>query len=170
MKIHTEPLKPLHYYHVYNRGINGCLIFSRKENYAYFLQKYAFYISPVATTYAYCLLGNHFHLLIAVRSEPEIMDFFMRRKTDETGKPYTPVPHTPSAGKVVSGQFAHLFNAYAQAFNKETKRSGGLFETPFRRKPVESSRYLNQVIAYIHQNPQKHRLVANFVDYPHSSY
>ena len=43
-------------------------------------------------------------------------------------------------------------------------------ERPFRRKPVESSAYFLNLIAYIHQNPQKHGIVDRFEDWPWSSY
>jgi putative transposase len=46
------------YYHIYNRGINGENIFRNEENYFFFLEKWAQYVSPVADTYAYCLLKN----------------------------------------------------------------------------------------------------------------
>ncbi len=72
MKSHVSLLQPDSYYHIYNRGINGCAIFSRQEHYNYFLKRYAQYINPIAKTYPYCLLGNHFHFLIATRSEIEL--------------------------------------------------------------------------------------------------
>ena len=58
------PLVPGQYYHIYNRGINGEVIFREERNYPYFLQLYAKYITPIAETYAYCLLSNHFHFLL----------------------------------------------------------------------------------------------------------
>ena len=58
----TLPIQPETFYHIYNRGINGETIFKREENYAYFLLKYDQCVSPIAQTYAYCLLNNHFSL------------------------------------------------------------------------------------------------------------
>ena len=60
------------YYHIYNRGVNRDNIFIEERNYEYFMQLYAKYIEPVAATYAYCLLKNHFHVLIRVKPEQEI--------------------------------------------------------------------------------------------------
>lgn len=54
------PLFPGHYYHIYNRGNNGEDIFLEARNYDYFLNLYQKYISPIAETFAYCLLKNHF--------------------------------------------------------------------------------------------------------------
>jgi putative transposase len=58
------------FYHIYNRGNNRENIFREERNYAYFLQLYTRHIAPIAETYAYCLLKNHFHLLIRVKDAP----------------------------------------------------------------------------------------------------
>ncbi len=56
-------------YHIWNRGVNHSTIFHGDDNYRYFLKLYVHHIEPVAETYAYCLLPNHFHLLIHTRNE-----------------------------------------------------------------------------------------------------
>ncbi len=60
------------YYHIYNRGTNRENIFREERNYEYFLKLYIKHIEPVAETFAYCLLRNHFHVLVRVKSEEEI--------------------------------------------------------------------------------------------------
>ncbi len=67
MKQYEVPLETGKYYHIYNRGINGTNLFFEERNYLFFLEKYSFYMSKVLETYAYCLLGNHFHLLVKVK-------------------------------------------------------------------------------------------------------
>ena len=69
-----------------------------------------------------------------------------------------------------SSQFSHLFNSYAQAFNKQHKRHGSLFESPFKRKYVDSDQYFQEVVSYIHNNPVHHGFTDNATDYPWSSY
>jgi putative transposase len=66
------PLEYGSFYHIYNRGINGCKVFSETDNYLCFLDLYQKYINPVANTYAWVLMKNHFHLLIKVKKENEI--------------------------------------------------------------------------------------------------
>jgi len=63
----TEPLNFGKFYHIYNRGINSCDLFHENTNYEYFLGLYEKYISPVADTYAWVLMKNHFHLLVKIR-------------------------------------------------------------------------------------------------------
>ena len=136
-------------YHIYNRGNNGENLFRSPENYRYFLQLYNQHIYPVADTYAYCLLPNHFHFMARIKEAEEII--------------VQPV-------KEPSQYFSNWFNAYTRAFNPRYKRTGALFERPFGRKPVTSARYFYTLIAYIHRNPQKHGFVADFRDWPYSSY
>ena len=66
-----SPLVPGVFYHIYNRGTNRENIFVEERNYGYFLQLYAKHIEPVAKTYAYSLLKNHFHVLARIREEFE---------------------------------------------------------------------------------------------------
>ena len=46
-------------------------IFYEERNYQYFLKLYARYIEPVADTYAYCLLSNHFHFSLYIKTKEE---------------------------------------------------------------------------------------------------
>lgn len=137
------PLHEEQFYHVYNRGNGGERLFREGRNYAYFLRLYARYVEPVAETFAYCLLSNHFHLLVRIRPEP---------------------PSDPSRA------FANFFSTYTKAFNRAYDRTGSLFQKPFRRVRVDDDRYLSHLVVYIHRNPQQHGLVADFRTWPHSSY
>jgi len=69
-------LEPGRYYHIFNRGIDGTNIFLEERNYAYFLNLYAKHIEPVAETFAYCLMRNHFHLLARIKPfvDPETFE------------------------------------------------------------------------------------------------
>jgi hypothetical protein len=61
------------YYHIYNRGTNGENIFIQERNYEYFLKLYEKHISSIADTFAYCMLRNHFHIAVRIKSEEEIL-------------------------------------------------------------------------------------------------
>ncbi len=162
MKKNTEPLQPNSFYHIYNRGINSEDIFKEHQNYRYFLEKYAKYIEPIAKTYAYCLLKNHFHVAIHTKTAEEMLDFYAVKNQVKTKK--------LSASDIISKQFSHFFNSYAQSINKSHNRTGGLFEEPFLRIYVENDEYLKALIVYIHRNPQNHGFVDDFKIYRHSSY
>src|SRR6476620_11518170 len=65
------PLYPDSYYHIYNRGNNGDNLFYKKENYFHFLKKFNHYLDHYLDTFAYCLLPNHFHLLVRIKDFKE---------------------------------------------------------------------------------------------------
>lgn len=158
----TKPVEYDAYYHIYNRGINGADIFRREDDYLRFLRLYDEYIVHIADTFAWCLMKNHFHLLVRILAEDEIQ--YMKPKEGDKRiypekKKYNP-----------SRQFAHLFDAYAKAFNFRYERTGALFETPFRRIKITDEQYFKQVVFYIHNNPVKHGFVENLIDYPWTSY
>lgn len=174
MKTNILHLHPDSFYHIYNRGINGENLFKEERNYAYFLEKYDKYVSPIADTYAYCLLKNHFHFLIKTKSEEVIGTL---RKASLQAKPSFEQTKTSfdsfevvDTSKIISNAFASLFKSYAQAINKAHHRTGALFEEPFRRIEVKSEGYFSMLIHYIHFNPQKHGFVSDYRDYPHSSF
>tara|TARA_B110000091_G_C13777651_1_gene459589 strand:+ start:321 stop:923 length:603 start_codon:yes stop_codon:yes gene_type:complete len=151
-----ETIQLANFYHIYNRGINGENLFYSCENYRYFLKLYKKYINPVAETFAWCLLKNHFHVLVKIKTEAEICSFFSIEKEKALKKP--------------SQQFSNLFNTYVQAINKQNNRHGSLLETPFRRKHIANETYLKNLILYIHNNPIQHNFVKKLDDYPWSSY
>jgi len=69
----SVPLKYGNYYHVYHRGNNREDIFFEDRNCRHFLKLYIKHIVPVADTYAYCLLKNHFHALIRIKQTSEVL-------------------------------------------------------------------------------------------------
>lgn len=126
----------------------------------YFLKRCDEYLSEYIDTYAYCLLGNHFHLLVLIKD----LTAFQKLLNLQTHKKPT------TAHDAVSHQFQKFFQSYAMAFNKQQNRIGTLFQTPFKRVLVENHKYVENVITYIHKNPQYHGLVDDFRDWEWSSY
>ena len=173
-----SPLEQGVTYHIYNRGINGENVFVEDRNYRFFLERYARYIEPVAFTYAYCLLKNHFHLLIRTKTPEEQRQTLKVSMGASANSEVSAVSGSFGAGsspqtfRVLepSQQFANLFNSYAKAFNKTYGRTGSLFEHPFHRIAVTTDAYFARLITYVHQNPQLHGFVDDFRDWPFSSY
>lgn len=144
------------YYHIYNRGNNKEKLFLIDDNYRFFLVNFATYVLPVADVYAYCLLPNHFHFLIKIKSEEEIISL---------GKDI--ISKTPWA---ISDQFRKLFISYTMAFNKQQSRHGNLFHRQFKRIEVDRNDYLIYLVHYIHRNPIHHGLCKNYIEWDYSSY
>ena len=137
------------FYHVYNRGNNAEDIFVEERNYTLFLEMIKKYLLQVSDIYAYCLMKNHFHLLLKIKEPREIADEKMRAK-----------PHLA---------FAYMFNAYAKKYNKTYNRKGSLFQEHLKKEKITSENYLKQAVCYIHLNPIKHGF-SDRLEYPHSSY
>ena len=130
------------YYHVYNRGVNRQQIFSDKDNYDFLLRRIRQFLLDYELTFiAYCLMPNHYHFLIRVDSDDKLSPFIQR-----------------------------LFNSYTQAYNRQQKRSGTLFESRAKSKLVPEDKYLLHLVRYIHLNPVQAGLVENPGDWPYSNY
>src|SRR5512133_2312971 len=156
-------LQPSMYYHIFNQGVNRENIFFEERNYHYFMDLYAKYVEPVAETFAYCLLKNHFHILVRIKDEEEINPAAETKtlRVLETLRVSSADPSTA---------FSNLFNAYAKSINKAYGRTGSLFANPFQRVTVTDDTQFTAVVRYIHQNPQKHGFVTDFRDWSYSSY
>lgn len=165
MNIINEIIEPDSFYHIYNRGINSCNIFQHKENYSFFLKQFSKYMNAVVDVYAYCLMPNHFHFLIKVKSEQELETFvnvlnFNKGASKEKG--------LHASTNIVSKQFAKFISSYSQAFNKTNNRHGALLESPFKRIRIDTEDYLKNLIIYIHLNPEDIKM--NYENYMFSSY
>lgn len=131
------------YYHLYNRGIEKRIIFLDRHDYRHFLllmylcnSSRSITLRDIGKTFdrgetivdigAYCLMPNHFHILIKEKIKNGA-SLYMKK----------------------------LLTGYSMYFNKKYKRTGHLFESTFKSSYVESDQYLKYLYAYIHLNPAK---------------
>jgi len=119
------------YYHIYNRGAHKQNIFKEHSNYLFVIQNLKIYSKELdLSIIAYCLMPNHYHLLVHQN------------------------------GNYPTGLLAQrVFNRYTKAFNNSYSHSGTLFEGPYRSKLVDEDNYLIHLCKYIHTNPIKAGLV-----------
>ena len=168
-------------YHIYNRGNNSQQVFFSPENYMFFLQKVKTYIRPHADILAWCLMPNHFHLMIYVN------DF----EIDVIEK--KPECHQKSKKRNLNDSISILLRSYTRAIQVQEKRTGSLFQ--HRTKSVcltestgvspawgESNsgsiifiydaekEYPQICFDYIHRNPVNAGLVKKPEDWQYSSF
>ncbi len=166
------------FYHIYNHAVGDELLFKNNDNFKYFLLKYAEYINPIAKTYAYCLMPNHFHFLISIRSDIELLKFYKKKYVKFKDKLEDPAGFQNPQGllpnelisKQTSKHFGNFFNAYSKAFNKQQNRRGSLFEDDFKRIEVKKDKYMKDLVCYIHNNPIHHGFIDNIRTWKFSSY
>ena len=133
------------FYHVFNRGINKQKIFFNEDNYEYFLDKIETHIAPHCDILSYCLMPNHFHLLIST---------------------------IENSDKLSKGLQIALFS-YTRAINAQENRTGSLFSQNTKRKLIQvrdNGLYLKSVFNYIHENPVNAGLCTEPEDWKHSSF
>ena len=127
-------------YHVILRGMNRQQIFYDEEDYAYFIHLLdRFQDISHYELYAYCLMGNHIHLLLKTGEEP--LDRVFRR---------------------IGASFVYWYNLKYQ-------RVGHLFQDRFRSEPVEDDQYFLTVLRYVFRNPVKAGLCTKPEEYPYSN-
>ena len=66
------PLQPDYYYHIYNHAVGNTNLFENDKDYFYFLSSLKKYILPVTDLIVYCLMPNHFHLVVRFKNPEEI--------------------------------------------------------------------------------------------------
>ena len=128
------------YYHIINRGVEQRVVFKEPEDYEYFIELMCLNAKNYnVNIHNYCLMSNHYHLLIETRNEN--LSKFMRQ----------------------------LNMNYAIYFNKKYHRSGHLWQGRFKSWYVTDEAYLYTLILYIEQNPLKAKIIKGVEDYPYSS-
>jgi putative transposase len=138
------------YYHIYNRGVEKRLIFLEEADYQRFTGKLAGLLTPLekhkdqsknVVLLAYCLMPNHFHLVVKNTKQRGI-ESFMRS----------------------------LCTSYSRYFNEKYDRVGPLFQGPYKASMITNTGSLLTKVRYVHRNPLEAGLVTDAEDYPHSNY
>jgi putative transposase len=128
------------YYHVYARGLCKQQIFVDQSDYVFFINLFSRYLSAgerkspsgpyphyhnQVELLCYCLMPNHFHLLLYQKDE-----------------------------KAMSNLMRSVMTSYSRYFNKMRKRTGPLFESRYKAVRIDAQNQLEHVSRYIHLNPR----------------
>ncbi len=156
---------------MYNRTNNKELLFKTDENRLYFLKQYAKYLQPFLDTFCWCLLPNHFHFLVRVKTTEEIKGY-LNSLPAQTLKPVEKNYLTDKATTelLIEFEWKRFFTSYSMAFNKQHNRTGNLFHRPFKRVQIIKESYFTQAIVYIHANALRHKVCKDFTKYQWSSW
>ena len=150
-------------YHITGHAVGNEKLFLTDDNYKFFLKRYNKYITPVADTFAYSLLRNHFHLLIQIKPYAKLLEHYKiikpHGKEEESWQP-----------DFVMQRFSNLLNSYAKSFNKKNNRKGALFMDYLRRVEVRTDAQYSATVFYIHKNAVHHGYCKLIPDWLWSSY
>lgn len=163
-------LQENHYYHIYHRGVNKKKIVHSSDEYSFLLDRIKYYLFIAVEIYAYCLLNNHFHLLIRVRSVKEQRILFERLRKSYPTETFQGDTYPDFKKYTASSQIGHFLNSYTKYFNRKRERTGVLFDGRFKRIEITGEDYLTYLICYIHRNPIHHRITDSYESYPYSSF
>ena len=152
-----------HFYHIYNRGVEKRTIFENRRDHDRFLKTLQYYqlagpkprfskflvnkafkpqlAKKIVEIVSYCLMPNHFHLLIQQLKDGGITEFLSK-----------------------------LSNSYTKYYNTKHSRVGPLLQGEFKAVLIESEEQLIHVSRYIHLNPFVSFLVKDLKLYEWSSY
>lgn len=166
MQFETDTL-----FHVYNRGNNKQVIFFNRDNYIFFLKKVRKEICPFANILAYCLMPNHFHFLLHVKSK-------LKDSLDQNSSSVKDLPNNlPNQQHPLSRKIGTLLSSYTRAINIQEKQHGSLFQQKTKAELIchleevyDRSDYLTTCFYYIHQNPLKAKLVSKLENWEYSSF
>lgn len=165
-----------HLYHVYNRSLNNRILFPKDENYLYFLKKIRLHLVPHCNIIAYCLMPNHFHIMLHTTD----IEIKITNRNDEL------------KNRSINYSIGILLRSYTNALQKQEVFNGSLFQQHTRAicltKTTElSPSYLNTISGskllrglpeeqypqlcfnYIHDNPKKSNLVKQNIEWRYSS-
>jgi len=174
--------EPSGIYHIYNQGNNRQLIFFNRENYLYFTRKIREQILPFGNILAWCLMPNHFHLMVEVDKVTISRDATSSR---------TPTNTPPTLS--LNHSIGILLASYTRAINGSQQSSGSLFRqktkaiclneikgvtsnwftsfgVTFLNVQIPEYQYLKVCFDYIHLNPVKSGLVGKPGDWEFSSF
>ena len=164
------PLQPENYYHIFNHAVSSDNLFESDKDYIFFLNKLRKYLLPVSDLLAYCLMPNHFHLIVRLKNVDEVKMVICSNLKGKSTIDDLIKQNEYYLSDSLSRMYSNFFNAYAKYYNFWYKRKGTLFKRAFRRKKIENKEYLMKSICYIHQNPVKAGFANKPETWKYSSY
>ncbi len=176
-------------YHIFNQGNNSQKIFFERENYLFFLRKIRTYILPYADIFAWCLMPNHFHLMVLVN---EVELNVGGSDSEGFASSETLALSGTVRNRTLNQSIGLLLRSYTSAINKQQKRTGSLFRKQTKAEcisctngvtpsfytvegitqinnPHTERQYPQICFDYIHQNPVKTGLVNVSTEWEFSS-
>ncbi len=179
-------------YHIFNRGNNSRKIFFNHDNYIYFLQKLRKHIIPYCDILAWCLMPNHFHLMVSVKYT--ILDIGIEKQLALSDRMTSSHPITRSIKipRTLNNSIGIMLRSYTRAIQKQENTTGSLFQSKTKAECINCPKgitpawfqsafgaiistsipeleYPKLCFEYIHNNPVSAGLVNELLNWEYSS-
>lgn len=181
-----------HIYRIYNQGNNRQTLFFNRGNYSFFLNKIRTFVFPYADIIAWCLMPNHFHLMVVVND----VEIELGNSHGVTQSDTVTITQTQSEAGTKHRSFNDsigiMLRSYTRAINKQENRTGKLFREQTKAECANchdglspsfinsdgvteinitqpEKQYPQRLFEYIHNNPVKANIVDRAIDYEFSS-
>jgi len=165
---------PEEYYHIVCKSIDGLLLFDDGQDYEVYNERFKKFTGDFFDVWCFCLIPNHSHHIIKIKSVSSVSLFIeaisLGDKTMAMKDFTTDVSNELLFNKMIERQMNSFLVSYANYVNNKYYRKGGIFQKPFKRIKIEGDGHLQQAIIYVHANAQKHKMIADYKQYNHSSY
>lgn len=158
-------------YHVYNRTNNKEALFKSDKDRYCFLSHFDFYTAAFLDTYSWCLLPNHFHLLVKIKNYETVIAYIISKPSKElcsTERKF--LQQKATIHELINNVFQRFLISYTMKFNHHYERKGNLLHRPFKHVLINKETQFSQAAIYINANAQKHKIVNDFTKYKWSSY
>lgn len=148
-------------YHLFNHANGKENLFVEQKNYPFFLQRLAQHILPVCKLYSYCLMPNHFHLVLQVHFKEELQKLWQKNEQ-------FPALSPKQLELKISKAFSNFFSSYTQS--EVYNRMGSMFIPSMKTELIEDNSSFCKRVHCTHTNPVHHGFTKRMEDWPHSSY
>ncbi|MEM1270550.1 MAG: hypothetical protein AAGI08_10930 [Bacteroidota bacterium] len=149
------------FYHVYNQGNNRDVTFQDERDYHVFVAKLRYYLDEYMEVCSYCMMGNHYHLLVRVRDAADVYKAALKDSMTNV---------KVSVHDIITERFRRFVLSYVVYVNHRHGRRGSLFAPKPQRKHVHDERYLRHLVYYINVNPELHGFTDDYTTYSFSSW
>jgi putative transposase len=169
-----SPFLPNNYYHIVFKAVDEIRLFKQARDHNIFLERFNFFTADFIDTWAYCMLNNHVHFIVKVKSKEEIIKNVLaivdEKRTLSMQKFLTNSNEEIFLDEMIERQMNRFMVSYVNLYKRNYNHHGGMFQSPFKRLAIHDESYLQQAIIYVHANTVKHNLPYNFKDYECCSY
>lgn len=179
-------------YHIYNQGNNRQKIFFSRDNYFYFLRKIKLFVTPYSDILAWCLMPNHFHLMVMVNEVANSRSATPGRAPTQQPVSRSATPSRTPTQDNLNKSIGIMLASYTRAIQKQENFTGSLFRQKTKaecvtcfngltssfivkdgitqnKRLIPENQYPQVLFNYIHQNPVKAGLVRHVLDWEFSS-